>query len=201
MLIPGPENSDYRLYEGSLGDPIAKTTISKGQSIEAIADDGFLVCTHKKKQCELIGAQGVVRSFPVPQLWGASGSYVVGLVAPDRLLLASFDGTRLYAETPGGPTVAMGDVGKIKPPFIDSDDAQMSVAEPRRILYRVDGCLLGDFDDCYGVVFRRFAVFDSQTSRMLFRHSYPAGANLKISPNGKLVMEQNGAEVHFFRLP
>jgi hypothetical protein len=78
-------------------------------------------------------------------LGGASGYYIVGLVAPDRLLVASFD-------------------------------------------------------DCYGVVFRRFAVFDSQTSRMLFRHSYAPGADLKISSNGHIVMEQDGPEVHLFRL-
>jgi hypothetical protein len=95
----------------------------------------------------------------------------------------------------------MGDIAKIRPPFIDSSDTKMSAAEPRRILYRVDGCLLGDFDDCYGVVFHRFAVFNSQTSRMLFRHSYAPGANLKISPNGHIVMEQDGAEVHLFRIP
>lgn len=137
----------------------------------------------------------------MPELWGNSGSHIVGLIAPDRLLFASFDGKRLYAETPTGETVTMGDIAKIRPPFIDSTGTEMSAAEPRRILYHVDGCVLGDFDDCYGVVFRRFAVFDSQTSRMLFRHSYAPGADLKISPNGHIVMEQDGAEVHLFQLP
>ena len=141
------------------------------------------------------------RSFGVPQLGGASGNYVVGLIAPDRLLLASFDGKRLFAETATGETIPMGDIAKIRPPFIDGSEAGMSAAEPRRILYSIDGCPLGDFDDCYGVLFRRFAVFDSQTSRMLFRHTYSSGASLKISPNGHIVMEHDGAEVHLFRLP
>jgi hypothetical protein len=201
MAIWGPAKSELRLYQGSSSDPIAEITTSKGQNFEAVADDGFLVCVKERKQCEVVGSQGPVRSFAMPQLGGASGYYVVGLVASDRMLLASFDGKRLYAETPTGETVAMGDVAKIRPPFIDSSDAQMSAVAPRRILYRVDGCLLGDFDDCYGVMFRRFAVFDSQTSRMLFRHSYAPGADLKISPNGHIVTEQDGADVHLFRLP
>lgn len=201
MLIAGPANSQFRLYRGSSSEPIAEITTSKGQSVRAAADDGFLVCEKKRKQCEVVGPHGAVASFPTPELGGYSGYYIVGFVAPDRLLLASFDGKHLYAETPTGETVPMGDIAKIRPPFIDSSDTEMSAVWPRRILYRVDGCLLGDFDDCYGVVFRRFAVFDSQTSRMLFRHNYEPGADLKISPNGHIVLEQDGAEVHLFRLP
>jgi hypothetical protein len=201
MAIWGPSKSQLRLYQGSSSDPIAEITMPKGESFRGAADDGFLVCVKDRKQCEVVGSHGPARSFAMPQLGGASGDYIVGLVTPDRLLVTSFDGKRLYAETPTGETVAMGDIAKIRPPFIGSSDTVMSAAEPRRILYSVDGCLLGDFDDCYGVVFHRFAVYDSQTSRMLFRHNYAPGANLKISPNGHIVMEQDGTEAHFFRLP
>jgi hypothetical protein len=200
MVIAGP-TSQFRLYQGSSNRPIAEITTAKGESVRAVTDDGFLVCQKEKNECKIVGSDGVSRSFAMPQLWGDSGYYIVGLVAPDRLLLASFDGKHLYAETPTGKTVSMGDVAKIRPPFIGSSDTEMSAAEPRRILYQIDGCLLGDFDDCYGVVFRRFAVFDSQTSQMIFRHSYAPGADLKISPNGHIVMEQDGAELHFFRIP
>lgn len=201
MSVAGPAKSQLRLYEGSSSDPIAEVTTGKGQSVRAIADDGFLICMQERKQCDVAGSHGVVRSFAMPQLGGASGYYIVGLVASDRLLMSSFDGKRLYAETPTDATVVVADIAKIRPPFINSSDTTMSAAEPRRILYRVDGCLLGDFDDCYGVVFRRFAVFDSQTARMLFRHNYAPGAVLRISPNGHIVMEQDGAEVRIFRLP
>jgi hypothetical protein len=202
MGIWGPSKShQLMLYRSSSSDPIAEITLSKGENVKAVDDDGFLICVEERKQCEVVSSHGAVRSFAMPQLWGALGYYVVGLVAPDRLLVASFDGKHLYAETPKGEKFAMGDVAKIRPPFIGGSGAQMSAAEPRRILYRVDGCLLGDFDDCYGVVFRRFAVFDSQSSRMLFRHNYASGADLKISPNGHIVMEQDGTEVHLFRVP
>jgi hypothetical protein len=202
MAIWGPPKShQLRLYQRSFTDPIAEVTLLKGQNLKAVTDDGFLVCTKEKKQCDVVGSQGRARSFVMPELGGASGNYIVGLIAPDRLLVASFDDKRLYAETPTGEELTMGDVAKIRPPFIGSSNVQMSAAEPRRILYRVDGCLLGDFDDCYGDIFHRFAVFDSQTSRMLFRHNYAPGADLKISPNGHIVMERDGAEVHFFRLP
>lgn len=201
FAIKGPGSSQTRLYEISSNEPITEITTSVGQSVRALADHGFLVCTDKVRHCDVIGPHGSTPGFAVPQLSGAAGSYIVGLVAPDKLLLASFDGKRLYAETHSGTTIAMGDVAAIKPPFINSGRAQMSVSEPRRILYSVDGCPLGDFDDCYGVVFHRFAVYDSQTAMLLFRHSYRADADLKISPNGHLVMVQDGPKVHFFRVP
>jgi hypothetical protein len=201
MIIAGPGNSQFRLYQGPSDTPIAETTTAKGQSVRAVADDGFLVCSKDKKECDVVDAHGTLRSFPMPQLGGASGYYIVGLVAPDKLLVAGFDGKHLYAETPTGKTVSMGDIVKLRPPFIGSSNSEISAAEPRRILYDVDGCLLGDFDDCYGVVFRRFAVFDSQTGQMIFRHSYAPGAEPKISPDGHVVMEQVGSEVRLFRLP
>jgi hypothetical protein len=201
IAIAGPGKSQLALYGGSSEAPIATITTEKGQSVRAVTDNGFLVCVNGDKQCNVVGSNEPARDFSVPQLGGTNGFYVVGLVARDQLLLASFDGKRLYAETLSGKNIVMGDVATLKPPFIDGNHAQMSAIEPRRILYQVDGCLLGDFDDCYGVVFHRFAVYDSQTSKMLFKHTYPAGADLKISPNGKLIMEQDGPRIHLFRLP
>jgi hypothetical protein len=201
MTLLEPANSQIRLYQVPSNTLIAEITTAKGQSVRAVADDGFLVCSNEKNECDVVGSHGVVRSFPILQLGGASGYYIVGLVAPDKLLVAGFDGKHLYAETPTGKTISMGDIVKLRPPFIDSSNTEMSAAEPRRILYHVDGCLLGDFDDCYGVVFRRFAVFDSQTGQMIFRHSYAPGAELKISPDGHVVMEEVDSEVRLFRLP
>ncbi len=201
IAIADSGNSRLGLYGASSGGPLAEITTQKGQSIQAVTDDGFLVCANNDMRCKIVDLNGSVRDFSVPQLGGADGFYVVGFVSRDKLLLAGFDGKRLYAETSSGTRVVMGDVAALKPPFIDVSYTQMSAVEPRRILYQVDGCLLGDFDDCYGVVFHRFAVYDSQTSKMLFRHTYPAGADLKISPDGKLVMEQDGPRIHLFQLP
>jgi hypothetical protein len=197
MVVTGPGNAQFRLYQGSSREPVAELWTSKGQSIAAVAEDGFLVCEKKSTRCEVIGPAGKVRRFPLPGF----GYYIVGLLTPERLLVADYAGKHLFAETSAGDKVSVGDVARIRPPFIDSSSAEMSAVEPRRILYRVDGCLLGDFDDCYGVIFRRFAVFDSETSTLVFRHSYSPGADLKISPNGRVVMEQSGPEIHIFRLP
>jgi hypothetical protein len=170
--IAGPAYSQFRLYKGSSNDPIAEVATSEGESVRAAADDGFLVCVEEKKQCEVVGSHGVEESFAMPMLRGASGYYVVGLIASDRLLVADTDGKHLYAETPTGEKIPMGDIAKIKPPFVARNGTEMSAAEPRRILYHVEGCLLGDFDDCYGVVLHRFAIFDSQTSQLIFRDNY-----------------------------
>jgi hypothetical protein len=192
-----PRITRYRLYDGTSSDPIAEISISKGQRVAAFADDGFLICEEAKKRCNRTGQHDPLPSFPMPE----PRTRIAGLIAPDRLLMTDYDGRQLYAESPAGEDISMGDIAKIRPPFIDSTETQMSAASPRRILYRTDGCLLGDFDDCYGVVFRRFAVFDSQTSRMLFRHGYAPGADLKISPNGKMVLEHDGPEIHLFLIP
>jgi hypothetical protein len=68
MAIAGPANSQFRLYQGSSSDPIAEITASRGQSVRAVADDGFLVCVEEGKQCEVVGSLGVVRSFAMPEL-------------------------------------------------------------------------------------------------------------------------------------
>jgi hypothetical protein len=202
MAIAGPARTQHRLYRGSSNTPITDITTSKSnsESVRAVADDGFLVCSKEKRQCNVVNSRGVEQSFALPVLGGGTGDYIVGLVTPERLLVASYDGKRLYAETPTGENIPIANIAKIRPSFIGSSSIDMSAEAPRRILYSVDGCLLGDFDDCYGIMFRRFAVFDSQTSRMLFRHNYAPGATVRISPNGQIVLEQDGAKVHLFRI-
>lgn len=141
-----------------------------------------------------------MRSFPtLPD--GASESGIYGLITEDKLLIADPNGKRLYTLTPSGEKVTVADLTRIKPPFINSSDVQLSASEPRRVLYRVDGCLLGDFDDCYGDFFHRFAVFDSTDGRLIFRSHYAADATLKISPDGHTVVEQDGTVLHVFSLP
>lgn len=194
--VSGPDDS-LLLYGGSSREPILEVTPPKGEWVRAVADDGFVVCGKERTRCDLIGATGVMRSFAYPPF----GHVIVGLLTPYKLLLADTDGRHLYAETPSDEKVTIADIARIRPRFINASETQMSAAEPRRILYQVDGCLLGDYDDCYGAVFRHFAVFDAQTSQMLFRHGYGSGAKLKISPDGHIVMEQLSTEIHLYRIP
>ncbi len=196
MVISGPGHHEFTLYRVS---PAGSTRIEipTGYNVRAVADDGLLLC--KNVQCEVSGSAGVTRRFP--SLEGAYEVDIKGLISQDKLLVADRDGKRLHTVSSSGEKRTVADLSKIKPPFINSSDSQLSAAEPRRLLYRVDGCLLGDFDDCYGDIFHRFAVFDTQNAQLLFRHDYAPTANLKISPNGRTISEQNGTELRLFRLP
>ncbi|WP_263369046.1 hypothetical protein [Edaphobacter dinghuensis] len=180
--------------------PSANTVVEvpKGYNVRAVADDGLLLC--KQLRCEVLGSSGVVRSFP-PLSEPAFQNDIAGLITKDKLLVADRSGKSLYTLTPTGDKTTMADLTKIRPPFIDTSDVQLSAMEPRRVLYSVEGCLLGDFDDCYGEVFHRFAVFDSTDGRLVFRHSYAVGAVLKISPDGHMVIEQDGMQLHLYDLP
>lgn len=201
--IKGPAASQAGLYQTASAHPIANLTTSRGQSVKAVADDGFLLCKESSKRCDVVGPHGVESSFPMPELRGDFARHIVGMVAPNRLLLASLSGDKLYAETPAGESLPMGDTSE-GPTVADTIDVQLSATEPRRILYSVEGCPTRRFRDCEDPsrpVVRHFAVFDSQTSRMLFRHTYGPGANLQISPNGHLVIEQDGPQLHLFRIP
>lgn len=188
----------YRLYRGASKEPIAEAKIANGQGVRAAADDGFVVCAPGSgSQCDVIGPNGKTWSARAPDF----GQYVVGLLTPQQLLVTDYDGKRLFTETADGDETAVADLSKIKPLFPGTGRVAMSAVEPRRVLYSVDGCLLGDFDDCYGEVFHRFAVFDSATHQMLFRHNYAAGGEPKISPDGHVVMTVAGTELRLYRIP
>lgn len=188
----------YRLYRGASKEPVAEAKIAKGQGVRAAADDGFVVCASGSgSQCDILGPNGTVWSARAPDF----GQYVVGLLTPQQLLVTDYDGKRLFTETADGDEKAVADISKITPRFSDTGRVEMSAAEPRRVLYSANGCLLGDFDDCYGEIFHRFAVFDSETHRMLFRHNYAAGGEPKISPDGHVVMTVAGTELRLYRIP
>jgi hypothetical protein len=140
-LVKGPGRSQFRLYRVSSKEPVAELWTSKWQTIAAVAEDGFLVCERNKSRCEVVGPVGTVRSFPS----SGFGYHIVGLLKPERLLIADYAVKNLFAETTAGDRVAVADVAKIRPPFINGSTIEMSSLEPRRVLYRVDGCLLGDY--------------------------------------------------------
>lgn len=175
----------------------AAIEVPKGFNVRAIADDGLLLC--KNQGCEIVSTSGVKETFP-PLPDTSFQSDIAGLITKEKLLVANRNGKQLYILTPSGDKAMIADLRAIKPPFINSSDIQLSALEPRRVLYRVDGCLLGDFDDCYGDVFHRFAIFDSSNGHLVFKHSYAADATLRISPDGRTVIEQDGATLHVFDL-
>jgi hypothetical protein len=180
--------------------PLVSTTIEvpKGFDVRAVADDGLLLC--KNVRCDIVGDSGSTQNFP-PLPDTAFQSDIAGLISKEKLLVADRNGKKLYTLAVSGDKVMIADLAGIKPPFVNSSDIQLSAVEPRRVLYRADGCLLGDFDDCYGDIFHRFAVFDSSNGRLLFKHRYAADATLKISPDGHTVIEQDGTMLHVFDLP
>jgi hypothetical protein len=195
LAIPGEGHWELFRLPPSASTLIA---VSKGLNVRAVADDGLLLC--KNQRCEIVGASGVTQNFPsLPDT--SFQSDIVGLITKDKVLVADRSGKQLYTLTPSGDKATIADLTSTKPPFINSRDIRMSASEPRRVLYSVEGCLLGDFDDCYGAVFHRFAVFDSSDGRLILRHHYAADATLRISPDGHTVIEQDGTVLHVFDLP
>lgn len=74
IAIRGPGNSQVRLYRGSSSSPIAEITTAKGQSVRAIADDGFLVCTGESGHYPQLLNTSIRRSCRLLHCWsGRSG--------------------------------------------------------------------------------------------------------------------------------
>lgn len=194
LAIPGRGN--WQLFRLPPSESTA-VDVPKGFNVRAVADDGLLLC--ERERCEIDSTSGMIQKFP-PLPATAFETDIRGLISKDKLLVADRSGKQLYTLTPSGDKTTVIDLSGIKPPFVNSSDVQLSASEPRRVLYRVDGCLLGDFDDCYGDIFHRFAVFDSSNGSLLFKHSYAADATLRISPDGHTVIEQDGTILHVFDL-
>jgi hypothetical protein len=192
-----PEAGVHHLFHGTSSVPVAEVITGRGESVEAAADDGFVVCSQRgDSRCKVIGPGGVAWSAPAPE----AGYHVTGLLTPRDLLIMESDGNRLFAERPDGASTAVADIARIRPTFVYSNGMEMSANEPRRILYYANGCLVGYFEDCRGAKFHRLAVFDSASHQMLFHHSYAAEHSM-LSPDGHVVAAVEGTELHLFQIP
>jgi hypothetical protein len=188
----------YRLFRGRSSQPVAQTELAKDQSIVAITDNGYAVCGREgKRNCARLTVNGIEWKYTPP----ADGFWIAGFLAADQLLQVDYAGTSLVSIAPDGRETEAANIRKFRPPFINANGVELSASEPRRILYWVSGCPLGDFDDCYGLFFHRFVVFDSQTRQPLFHHSFNPNFNPSISPDGHLVSVLDGAELRMYSIP
>lgn len=194
---PGSPVIRHRLFRGASTHLVAESDLTKGQSILAIGDDGYGVRTREgNRECAQFAVDGVDWTY-TPSRAGLQFAFL----SSKKMLALDDWGKTLVSVAPSGAEVFAADIRKFRPPFVNVNGMVVSATNPRRILYYITGCPLGDFDDCYGLLFHRFVVFDSQTHQPLFHHSFNPNSNPQISPNGHLVAVLDGSELHLYRIP
>jgi hypothetical protein len=189
----------HRLVQVESSEPIAEEQLEKGRSLAGITDSGYAICIaveHRKcAQLTVDGTEWKVNSLDEQH----RDSF---FLSPDELLLPPSTGDKaLISLSPDGKRSQAANLHGFQPPFVDTQEVEISAAAPRRILYFVTGCYLGDFDDCYGLFYHRFVVFDSQTHQPLFHHGANADSVPIISPNGHIVAVLDKTKLHVYRIP
>jgi hypothetical protein len=189
-----------RLFQGTSPDPIADARESKDGRVVGVTDSGFAVCIPKgNSTCSQLKVNGT--EWNIAGLWDHDLRHLLFLT-PEELLLPNDSGvTSLESVTFNGMQTQIADLSKFRPPFINTVDLSISAVVPRRILYYVTGCYLGDFDDCYGVSYRKFVVFDSQTQQPLFHHDADGNSGPVISPDGRVIADLDRTDLHFYSIP
>ena len=188
------------LFQGSSPNPIAEVHLTKGSQVVGITDTGFAICSPEGYlTCSHFTVDGV--DWKGDSSWEQNLRHVLFL-SPEELLLPIYSGTKsLESVTPDGRQTQLADLSKFRPPYTNTNKLSISAVAPRRILYYVTGCYLGDFDDCYFVTYHKFAVFDSQTHQTLFHHDVDGDTSPIISPNGHIVADLDGTDLHLYNIP
>jgi hypothetical protein len=187
----------HRLIDPRLDQPVAEQQFVKGESLAGISDSGYAVCTSAGHVlCNVLTVGGTAWSI------GGGSSKRGMFLSPSQLLLdPSRTEKALVSLFPDGKREQTADLREIQPPNVDGESVQISAASPRRILYSATGCYLGDFDDCYGFVFERVAVFDPQTRGLLFKQKAGRDATSILSPNGHTVVVLDKTKLHIYTIP
>jgi hypothetical protein len=127
----------------------------------------------------------------------------IGLfLSPEELLLPHTHWDKSLVEvSPDGTQKLVINLKSFIPINVDSERIEISATYPRRILYTATGCRIGDFDDCYGLVFNRLVVFDPKTHLALFKRNSGKYSTSIISPNGHVVVTLDKTKLHIYTIP
>jgi hypothetical protein len=189
-----------RLFQGASPNPIAEVHPTKGSQIVGITDTGFAICSLEGYlTCAHFTVNGV--DWKGDSLWEQNLKHVLFLTPQELLLPDDIRTQPLAAVHSDGTQTQISYLSKLRPPYINTINLSISAVAPRRILYYVTGCHLGDFDDCFFVTYHKFAVFDSQTDQTLLQHDVDGDSGPIISPNGHIVADLDGADLHLYNIP
>jgi hypothetical protein len=188
------------LFQGSSPNPIAEVHLTKGSQVVGITDTGFAICSPEGYlTCAHFTVNGV--DWKGDSSWEQNLRHVLFLTPQELLLPDDIRTQPLAAVHSDGTQTQISFLSKLRPPYINTINLNISAVAPRRILYYVTGCYLGDFDDCYFVTYHKFAVFDSQTHQTLFQHDVDGDSGPIISPNGHIVADLDGTDLHLYDIP
>jgi hypothetical protein len=107
----------------------------------------------------------------------------------------------LMSRLPDGTREKVFDLHGFAPPNVDNPSVQISATLPRRILYAATGCYVGDFDDCYALIFGRVIVIDPQTHQALFKQNVNQGAQSLFSADGHTVVVLDKTKLKIYTIP
>jgi hypothetical protein len=188
------------LFQGSSPNPIAEVHLTKGSHVVGITDTGFAICSPEGYlTCAHFMVNGV--DWKGDSSWEQNLRHVLFLTSQELLLPDDIRTQPLKTVGSDGTQTQISYLSKLRPPFSNTVNLSTSAVAPRRILYSVTGCHLGDFDDCFFVTYRKFAVFDSQTHQTLFQHDADGDSGPIISPNGHVVADLDGTDLHLYNIP
>jgi hypothetical protein len=189
----------HRLFRAESSQPIAEEQLEKGRSLAGITDSGYAICTavgyHTCAQLTVDGTAWRINSTEEPPRDNF-------FLSADELLLSPGRGDRaLTSMSPDGKRSQAANLHGFQPPFVNSESVAISAVAPRRILYFATGCYFGDFDDCYGLFYHQFVVFDPHMNQPLFHHNANADSMPVISPNGHIVAALDKTKLHIYQIP
>ncbi len=183
----------YRLFNAESSQAVEEHI---GRFITGISDHGYAVCS---------GTSGC-KSITIhdrPSLFGdpPDRNQPLYFFNESQAVWLGYD-KQLHFMSSGGPIPLPMELKGIYPPFSDlAQISDLSATTPRRLLLYTDGCLLGDFDDCYGKIYYRVTAVDPQFRKVIFQRSIPADAAQRISPDGHHVALATRTHIYLLSIP
>ena len=189
----------HRLIDPALEKPLAERQFVKGEILAGISDSGYAICTSESHQtCQHLVVDGRAWKVSPPERASLPGLF---LSPTEMLYKPRWTEREVMNLRPDGSQEQVFDTKRLQPPNVDNIKLQISTTLPRRMLYSATGCYIGDFDDCYALIFGRIVVFDPQTHKAVFQQKVAENASSILSPNGHVVVVLDKSKLHIYMIP